>query len=363
MKTLTIVSAGLGRPDRAELAQKEASDQHPRSSLYERVLESEMLDEKFLETAPKFSRLIYKRLPVLFAQVIEAFIIRNRYDIVISWAERLGYPLALLLKLTGSKTPHITLNSWITKSKKAKMLKFVNSHIDRILLWSSVQRDFAVNNLKIPSSKIAFVRKFADQQFWRPLDVPMDMICAAGAEMRDYPTLIEALRGLDIKCHIAAGKVRGKLTHTIAAISQVDEIPQNVTVGPKSYSDLRDLYARSRFVVVPLLQTDTDNGLTCILESMAMGKAVICSRTRGQVDVIQEGKTGIFVPQGDPKALREAILHLWNHPEIAETMGRAARKYIEENHSIEQFVNSVRRIAEEVIKEKHQKNHSAGSYN
>ncbi|MEK6569895.1 MAG: glycosyltransferase, partial [Bacteroidota bacterium] len=100
-----------------------------------------------------------------------------------------------------------------------------------------------------------------------------------------------------------------------------------------------------------LLSTDTDNGVNSILESMAMGKAVICSRTKGQVDVIQEGKTGLIVPQGDSKALRDAIQYLWEHPDEAERMGKAGRKYIEENHTLDQFVCSVRTIAEQVIVE------------
>jgi glycosyltransferase involved in cell wall biosynthesis len=94
-------------------------------------------------------------------------------------------------------------------------------------------------------------------------------------------------------------------------------LPKNISIGMLSYTELRKLYGRSRFVVIPLHQTDTDNGVTAIEESMAMGKAVICTRTQGQVDIIQENVTGIFVPPYDVKALREAILYLWNNPEIA----------------------------------------------
>ncbi|MBI4547783.1 MAG: glycosyltransferase family 4 protein [Ignavibacteriae bacterium] len=352
MKILTIVSAGLGRPDRAELTLMERSDEYPRVSLYERILESDMLDEKFMQNVPRVRRALYRFLPMVLAQVIEAYLIRKRYDAVITWAERLGLPFALILKITGSKTPHLMLSSWISKRKKAMMVKFVQSHITKIFMWSTVQRDYAINVLGIPSSKIAFVRKFADQQFWRPMQRETDIICSVGAEMRDYPTLIEAMRGLDIRCHIAAAKPRGKTYSTITAIEKIGQLPPNVTAEPKSYKDLRELYARSRFVVVPLLQSETDNGLTCILEAMAMGKAVICSKTKGQIDVIKEGETGIYVPQGDHFALREVIQRLWNNPEEAERMGKQARKVLEERHTFEQFVYSVRAIVEEVIRKK-----------
>jgi glycosyltransferase involved in cell wall biosynthesis len=349
MKTLTVVSAKLNRPDLAEAVEMERRDEIPRVSLYQRYLESDLLDERFMmERVPRWRKALYAIVPKPLDQVLEAYVLRKRYDVVITWAERLGLPFAFLLKLTGSRTPHVTLNSWISGGWKARLLKITHSHISRILLWSSVQRDYAHNVLKIPADRITFIRYFADQNFWRPMPVDTDMICAVGVEMRDYPTLIEAMRGLDIPCHIAAGLNRGILYDTVAAIDRAGELPPNLTVGKKNFGELRDLYARSRFVVIPLRATDTDNGLTCMLESMAMGKAVICSRTTGQVDVLRDGETGIFVPQGDSAALREAIVRLWNDPGLAAEMGRRGREFLLEHHTIEQFVSEVRRVAEEV---------------
>lgn len=352
MKVLTLVSSGMNRPDRQTVLNKEASDEYPRVSLYERTLNSDMLDEKFLEKIPAWRKLLYKPFPFFIRQVLEAFFISRQYDVVVTWAERLCYPFALLLKLTGKRVPHITLNSWISHPKKRTLLKFTQSHIDKILMWSSVQRNIAINHIGIPATKIEFIRKFADQQFFRPMDIPTETICAVGSEMRDYPTLVKAMNGLDIHCHIATGTTRGKLFDTVKALYDIDNLPANITIGAKGYFDLRDLYARSRFVVVPILPTDTDNGLTCILESMAMGKAVICSRTQGQVDIIQEGVTGIFVPPQDHQALRDAILYLWKNPELAVQMGKAARKYLEEHHTLEQFIDRVKHIIETIIKQK-----------
>jgi len=349
MKTLTLVSAGLHRPTPERSDYLAARDEMPRITLYQRYMESDMLDLHFMATrVPLWRKALYRFIPNPFDQVIEAWFIRGRYDVVVTWAERLGLPFAFLLKMTASRTPHVTLSSWISGGKKAFLLKLVQSHISRILMWSSVQRDFAVNALGIPPGKITFIRKFADQKFWRPLDVRTDMICSVGVEMRDYPTLIEAMRGLDIPCHIAAGLNRGIMYDTVAAIERGEGLPPNITVGKKRYGDLRDLYARSRFVVIPLRASDTDNGLTCMLEAMAMGKAVICSRIRGQVDVLQDGVTGIFVNQGDPADLRRAILELWNDPDRAAQLGRNGREYLERHHTIEQFVESVRDVAEEV---------------
>jgi glycosyltransferase involved in cell wall biosynthesis len=351
MTTLTLVSFGLNRPEKSELLRLEAADEYVRASLFPDMLNSDILDERFLKRVPAMRSLVYKPLPRTVSHVLEAFVIKRRYDALISWSERLGLPLALLFKVTGQRRPLVILASWISRPKKALLLKYVQSYIDRLILMSSIQRDYAVNVLQIPPQKVVLLKWPVDQKFWRPMDVQTDMICTVGSEMRDFRTLVLAMRGLDIKCHIAAGTQRAVRHSTVKAIWESGSLPRNISVGGKYFAELRALYARSRFVVIPLLPTETDNGTTSILEAMAMGKAVICSQTIGQVDVIQDGKTGLFVPQGDPRALHDAIQYLWEHPDEAKRMGNEGRRFIEANHTLDQFVSDIRTIMEDVIAE------------
>lgn len=350
MKTLLIVTTGLQRFGREELLRREASDEFPRVTLFETKLNSDLVNELYLQQITSWRKLLYKLLPAFFAQVIETYIKRKNYDAILSWSERRAFLFALFLKITCSKVKHIALLYWMSKPKQAFFIRLAQSHIHHIITWSSVQRDFAVKFLKIPISKITLVGYPVDQKFWRPIDKQTDMICSVGSEMRDYQTLIRAMDGLEINCHIAAPNIRiikGNSSFTLGT-EELGVLPKNVIVGYKAYLQLRELYARSRFVVVPLLPSDTDNGVSTILEAMAMGKTVICTRTKGQVDVIQEGKTGFFVEQGDVKALRDAIVYLWNNPNLAEEMGNEARKYIEKHHTLDQFVESVKNVIEDV---------------
>lgn len=336
--------------DFAELKRLESSDQIPRATLFREHLPCDILDRRMLSAAPGFRRFLYQILPFDISQTLEAYIIQNRYDAVLSWNERSAYLFALLCKLTRRKrVPHISMSSWPGKGYKAFLIRIVKSHIDRFFLWSSVQRSIVTTQLGVPEQKIAFSHYFVDQKFFRPLDRPVDMICSVGSEMRDFLTLLEAMDGLEIRCHIAAGTLKGENTPWVRAVKRHGRIPQNVTIGRKTPAELRELYARSRFVVIPLLESNTDNGITCILEAFAMGKPVICSRTQGQVDVIREGETGIFVPVGDSKALRLAILELWNDPERAARMGKAARKYIEQHQTLDNFFLNVKRAVLETV--------------
>ena len=343
MKILTLVSLNGRNIDQEEEKKLEQEGKRPRSTFYAEMLNSDMLDRVFLSRVPRSRKLFYKFIPELFAQVIEAVIIRKQYDAVVSWGEKNGVALAGLLKLLRIRHPHIGLFYWISQSKTKIALKLVKSHFDRIVLWVSTQREIAVNHVGFSPEKIVAARYLIDHLFWQSSPtVSPDMICSAGREMRDYRTLIAALEGTGIKCHIASFVEEGKNDAWIKDLRDPSRLPPEITAGSKEHVSRRELYARSRFVVVPLLESDTEHGVSVMLEAMAMSKAVICSRTKGQHDIIEEGTNGLFVPVGDPVALREAILFLWNNPGEAERMGRAARRFIETHHTIEQFVSTVR---------------------
>ena len=64
------------------------------------------------------------------------------------------------------------------------------------------------------------------------------------------------------------------------------------------------------------------------------------------MDVIQDGVTGLYVRQGDPIALRAAMVALWNDPARARAIGERARKYIEEHHALEKFCRDVKMAVE-----------------
>jgi glycosyltransferase involved in cell wall biosynthesis len=275
-----------------------------------------------------------------------------QYDAVVSWGERLS--LALLLEQQWARVtkPHIALMYQFEKPNIRIPFSLLKRNLHAVVTWSTVQRRALIDRIGYPAERVYLIRHYVDQVFYSPRDVEEDMICSVGAEMRDYVTLLEALRGSGVPCHVAADHVRIPGPLRLLNDRRVDvstlsaKADKNVTIGRLPLPELRKLYARSKFVVVPLLHSDTDNGVTVILEAMAMGKPVICSRTRGQVDVIEEGVTGLYVPVGDAEALRAAILSLWNDPARAQEMGRNARALVESNHTLEKFTATAKSAAE-----------------
>lgn len=335
---------GSTLPERDALKELELADRYPRSTFFEESLGTEVSRYRIPQGASILHRWIYRFLPSMLPQAIDAVLNRKKYDAIIAWGSRIGVLCGALLRITRSKGVLIMMTHYLSRPGRQFLLRFASKRFDAIITWSSVQRNYAIEELHFPPARVYLVSRRVDQKFFRPMPGAQDLICSVGHENRDYATLVGALRGLDIPCHIATehvlmgGSVLSKRENIRAAI----ELPPNVSTGTLSYEDLRKLYARSRFVVVPLLPSDTDNGASTIQEAMAMGKAVICTRTKGQVDIIQDGVSGLFVEPGDVVALREAIVYMWKNPDVAKRVGEAGRKIIEDHHTLDHFVEQVR---------------------
>ena len=70
-------------------------------------------------------------------------------------------------------------------------------------------------------------------------------------------------------------------------------------------------------------------------EAAACGLPQITTRESG--DVVVDGVEGMIIPPANVDALADAIRHLYDHPEIVERMGIAARRRVVENFTWDHF--------------------------
>jgi glycosyltransferase involved in cell wall biosynthesis len=77
-----------------------------------------------------------------------------------------------------------------------------------------------------------------------------------------------------------------------------------------------------------------------LLEAMACGCAVIASRTGGIAEVVEDGRSGLLVPPGDPQALASALARLAGDSRLREELGCQARRRAEK-YGIERTVRAL----------------------
>lgn len=88
-----------------------------------------------------------------------------------------------------------------------------------------------------------------------------------------------------------------------------------------------------------------------LLEAAMYGKPMIsCEMGTGTTFINIADKTGLVVPPDDPVALRQALCYLWEHPEMAEVMGKVAEERYWEQFTADQMVRSYVALYGDLVK-------------
>lgn len=276
---------------------------------------------------------------------------RREYDLIISDLENVGLILALLFKLTRSRNRHVMVcHGKIISPWSIRFMKMfrISGHIDRFVCYGPRVAEILEEELPAARGRVAVVYHPADHEFWKPQGAePERLISAAGMFFRDYATLIEAVRDLDVTLHIAGYSPWMAAKHNGNGARNV---PPNVCFGAMSQPELRDLYDRSLFVALPLAEADGQAGSLVMYEAMATGKAVVASKTKGQEELglVQEGVNGLYVNPGSSSEWRKTIIRLLENPSEAICMGYRAREIVEQGLNIDRWTEEFATVVNSV---------------
>src|SRR6202035_4623710 len=90
---------------------------------------------------------------------------------------------------------------------------------------------------------------------------------------------------------------------------------------------LLDLQQQADLLCLP---THRDAVPWVVLEAMACGTPVLATRVGGIPDLVEDGRAGMLLPHGDPRALAQGLQALLADPQRLAAMGAHARANCEE---------------------------------
>lgn len=274
-----------------------------------------------------------------------AFGIRSsklRYPSYLFAGEDLGIPVALLDCVAPLKSAMyiITHGSYMASPKfKWLMSLFKRKHNIHFLPLAESVGDLLVNEFGVHPSRVHNTGYGIDTHYFQPAEkVDSPLIVSAGMASRDYQALVSAVTPLGVPLRIAADSAWFPQAVNI----DTSNLPAFIDVrSAGNYVGLRSLYAQASFVVVPLENVKHACGYAVIGEAMAMGKAVIATRTQTPSDFVIDGVTGFLVQPGDVEGLRDKIRWCLEHPEEVAGMGARARQHIVDNYSVEVYCSKI----------------------
>lgn len=165
--------------------------------------------------------------------------------------------------------------------------------------------------------------------------------------------LIKALKYLepDFKL-IIAGKGRQEQEYKNLA-NKLGLQKQITFAGYLEDSEVNELYQRAMCVVIPSRYPETFGFIG--LEAMRFGTPIVASNLGGMVEWLIDGITGIAVPPNDPKAIAEAILKIYHHPDIAASLEKNGIKTYQEKFKPQFHIKTLIKFFQSKIEEKYSK--------
>jgi glycosyltransferase involved in cell wall biosynthesis len=159
------------------------------------------------------------------------------------------------------------------------------------------------------------------------------LMSARFARQKDHATLLRALalltshHGLQPRLQLAGvGPLQSQMQRLSARLGLQRQV---VFLG-----HYRDMPALLRSQAIYVLSTHFEGMPLALVEAMAAGCACIASDVIGVRGVIEDGHTGLLVPEGDAAALADAISRLLHDPALAARLGAAARARACEEHGL-----------------------------
>ena len=174
---------------------------------------------------------------------------------------------------------------------------------------------------------------------------PSPSFIATGKEQRDQPTLIEAFNrtGRHLILYIGINPNPNVPNPNLEAVERcepADNIDVVKICGLLPYEIAREV-AKADCVVICCHRTRYTAGLTTVVEALALGLPIICSRNpQIPVDFDRLG-CGISVEYGDVEGWQRAVEYIATHPDEARLMGERGRALAEQMFNDERCAKEV----------------------
>ncbi len=296
-----------------------------------------------------FCSWLLARLP-RFIQVMMLVPRLLRYDFVVAQDELfLGYAVSVCARLFLLKTRwvYITMTSSTLLRRHAAhplrrfLLKKFWASYARIICLSSEQREDLIR-FGIAHERLTLIPFGVDADFFRPSDVSREekLIVSVGRDPgRDYETLFKAVERVAHACIVVTGRRN---------VPRDMPVPANVSVlYDRNYTEIRDLYARARLMVIASKSTDMPDGSDCsgqtvIMDALAAGKAVIATERPWIDEYFIPGQDLIVVPPSDPEALARAIDSLWHDAGKRKHLAVSGREKVVAHYTTKAFATALR---------------------
>jgi glycosyltransferase involved in cell wall biosynthesis len=261
-----------------------------------------------------FARLRGSLRAVELAKQLDADIFVAHGPSLTAWCALLGRVLKMKAVVVSYAFNFASLPSGL----KTLVFSYALRSVDRFFVFSNVERGLYARIFRLSEQKFEFIHWGVRPPIPGPAPSELkEYVSAIGGNARDYTTLIEAARRLtDIPFVLVARP------HNLRNIT----LPANVTtLFNVSFADSMGVLFHSRFMVLPLINSEVPCGHVTVVAAMHLGKAMLVTASSGVADYVKDDINAVTVPANDIDAMISGIRRLWNDKNLCEQLGTESK--------------------------------------
>jgi len=285
-----------------------------------------------------------------FATVVGSLRVANGSDVVLSTVDTVGIPLMLLGRSGRLRSPlvytAIGLPERLAQLRTERLRRLYARALASaaaVLAYSDREAQELRSYLSDhgEATNVEFVPFGVDEQAFRPVNTPSSVdVVMAGADPH---------RDVDLFLHLAA-ETPARSFHLVTTAERARTLvstPGNLEIEVDVPLEVvRSRLEAARVVALPVLDNTYSGATTVLLQAMALGKAVVVTRTQAIASGygLSDGDNCRLVEPGDSAGFGRAVQSVLRDEWHARSLGARARRTVESGLTWDRYVDRIEAI-------------------
>lgn len=281
----------------------------------------------------------YKRMRDMLVATWKVLTCRKPYDVLYA-THTLGIePIILLRALRLYRHPVVVWHHQpIVQAKnplREALARLFYRGMDHMIFFSEKLMQDSLLSKKADPKRMSMVHWGADLDYYDSLPRPLQgrgeaFFISTGKELRDYETLLKAFQETGLPLTLYVEKKRQAYFEGLNLLGPNIDIHYGDRPIPH---EIALLVAQSRCVCICCQKSNYTVGLTTVVEALALGLPIICTRNpQMPMDIEAEG-CGFWIEPKDVEGWKEKLRYIADHPEEARAMGQRGRALAEQYYN------------------------------
>ena len=288
----------------------------------------------------------YKRLRDMFVATWKVLTCCETYGVLYA-THTLGIEPIILLRALGLYRHPIVVwhHQPIVKAKnplREALARLFYRGMDHMIFFSEKLMQDSLLSRKADHKRMNMVHWGADLNYYDSLPRTEEaLFISTGKELRDYETLLKAFQKTGLPLTLFVEKKRQAYFEGLNLLGPNIDIHYGDRPIPH---EIALLVAQSRCVCICCQKSNYTVGLTTVVEALALGLPILCTRNpQMPMDIEAEG-CGFWLEPQDIEGWIEKLQFIADHPEEAKAMGQRGRVLAEQCYNVNQCGKEVAKI-------------------